>query len=43
MDLGLGSIYLTVLGVIKVSKWGRFPLTHHVGGDFDHGKIMRPM
>ena len=35
-----GVIILTVSGVIKVSKWGCFPLTHHLGGDFDH---MRPV
>ena len=28
--------------IIKVKQWGCFPLTHHLGGDFDHGKIMRP-
>ena len=39
-----GVIILTVSGsVIKVIKWGCFPLTHHLGGDFDHGKIMRPV
>ena len=38
-----GVMILTVSGgVIKVRKCGCFPLTHHLGGDFDHGKIMRP-
>ena len=34
-------IILTVSSV-KVRTWGCFPLTHHLGGDFDHGKITRP-
>ena len=24
-------------------KWGCVPLTHHLGGDFDHGKLMGPV
>ena len=38
----LGSLFWVFLGVVNVRKCGRFPLTHHLGGDFDHGKIMRP-
>ena len=38
-----GVIILMVSGVIKVRKCGCFPLTHHLGGDFDHGEIMRPV
>ena len=39
----LGSFFWLFLGVVKVRKCGCFPLTHHLGGDFDHGKIMRPV
>ena len=49
-DMGLqgspatGVIILTVsVGVIKVKKCGGFPLTNHLAGDFDHGKIKRPV
>ena len=38
----LGSLFWRFLGVIKVRKWGCFPLTHHFGGDFDPGKIRGP-
>ena len=37
-----GVIILTVSGGYQSQKMGLFPLTHHLGGDFDHGKIMRP-
>ena len=30
------------LGVVKVRACGCVPLTHHLGGDLDFGKIMRP-
>ena len=35
-------ILVRFLGVIKVTQWGCLRLTHHLGGDFDHGKIMGP-
>ena len=41
-SVSLGSSFWPFLGVITVRKWGCFPLTHHLGGDFDHGRIMRP-
>ena len=31
------------LGVVNVRKWGCFPSTHHLGGDFDSGEIIRPV
>ena len=30
------------LGGYQSQKMGLFPLTYHLGGDFGHGKIMRP-
>ena len=42
MASATGVIILTVSRRIKVRKWSCFPLTRHLGGDFDHGKIMRP-
>ena len=39
----LGPPFPRFLGVIKVRPWGCFPLTQHSGGDFDHGKIVRPV
>ena len=38
-----GTIILTVSGGYQSQKWGCFPITHHLGGDFDHGKTMRPV
>ena len=35
-------IILTVSGGYQSQNMGCFPLTHHLGGDFDHGKNMRP-
>ena len=35
-------VSLGLLGSVKVGKWGGFSLTH-LGGDFDHGKILRPV
>ena len=31
----------TVFGGYQSQKWGGVPLTKHLGGDFDHGEIMR--
>ena len=39
-----GVMFLVLFrGVIKVRHWGGFPLTHHLGDDFDIGKIMGPV
>ena len=38
-----GIMILTVSGGYQSQKWGCFPLTHYLGGDFDHGKTMRPV
>ena len=35
-------ILLTVSGGCQRQKCGCFAFTHHLRGDFDHGKIMRP-
>ena len=29
--------------ILTVSGGGYFPFTHHLGGDFDHGKIVKPV
>ena len=36
-------VILTVSGGGQSQKWGCFPSTRHLGGDFDHGKTMRPV
>ena len=43
-EVNSGSVFCLFLGVIKVrKKCGCLPSTHHFGGDFGRGKIMRPV
>ena len=36
-------VYFDGFWVIQVREWGSFPLTDHLGGDLDHGRIRRPV
>ena len=38
-----GSLFSLFLGVVNVKTKGCFPLTYHLRGDFDHGKILGPV
>ena len=39
----LPGLILTVSGGYQSQKTGLFPFNHYSGGDFDHGKRMRPV
>ena len=39
----LGSLFWTASGGYPSQKMVSFPLAHHLGGDFDHGQILRPV
>ena len=42
-ELNCGRYLHGFWGLSKSENGGGFPLTHHLGGDFDHGKIMKPV